>query len=439
MGHGLARTFWPLAYVAIAIGALALMAVKPAPQGRDFWIELAVAVGFLGLAQFAIQFVLIARFRRMTQPYGIDSIMYYHRQMGILAVLVILAHPVILVMREPAMAGLLNPFGGDWASRTGVWSVIALVLLTLLSLFRRRIGLRYEWWRTGHAILALSAVVLAILHIALAGPYVRGGWKLGFWIVLIGLAVTAPAYPRLVLPVLQKRRPYKLTQIKPIATQTWSLMLQPDGHDGLRFNPGQFVWVKLHSPFTLNEHPFSIASSAEQTGHIELCIREAGDFTGSLSTVEPGTRVYLDGPHGAFSIDHIPSAGYVFIAGGIGIVPILSMIRTMADRGDRRPVRLIYGARDIGCLVHRELLDQIAADSSLLLEIIYVLEQPPPQWQGETGIITPQLLEKHWPRERISRDVLICGSDAMIVSADAALRKMGVPAWRIHAERFQLV
>lgn len=439
MDQGLARTFWAFTYLAVAVSALALMAVNPAPQGRDFWVELAVAVGFLGLAQFAIQFVLIARFKRITQPYGIDAIMYYHRQMGILAVIVILAHPLILVVREPAMAGLLNPFGGNWASRTGVWSVIALVLLTLVSVFRRKLRLRYEWWRTSHAILALLAVVLAVIHIALAGPYVRGGWKLGFWIVLVGLAVTAPAYPRLIRPILQKRRPYKLTGVQPIATQTWSLTLEPVGHDVMRFKPGQFVWMKLHSPFNLNEHPFSIASSAEHPQQIGLTIREAGDFTGSLSSLQPGTKVYLDGPHGAFSIDRIPSAGYVFIAGGIGIAPILSMIRTMADRGDRRQVRLIYAARDVDCLACRDELDALARDSSLFLENVYVLEQPPAQWKGETGIITSQLLKKHWPRERISRDVLICGSDAMIVSADAALRGMGVPVSRIHAERFELV
>ncbi len=439
MCPGLARAFWVIAYVAIAVGALALMAIPPAPQGRDFWVELAIAVGFLGLAQFAIQFVLIARFRRITQPYGIDTIMYYHRQMGILAATVILAHPIILVIREPATAGMLNPFGGTWASRAGVWSVILLVLLTLLSVFRRQLRLRYEWWRTIHTLLAVLAVALAVVHIALAGPYVQSGWKLGFWIVLVGLAVTAPAYPRLILPIAQKRRPYKLTKIRPIATQIWSLTLDPVGHEGMRFKPGQFVWMKLHSPFSLYENPFSIASSAESHGRIELSIREAGDFTRSLSSLQPGVQVFLDGPHGAFSIDRIASAGYVFIAGGIGIVPILSMIRTMADRGDRRPVRLIYAARDIGCLAHHEELDTLAKQPSLSLEIVYVLEQPPRDWKGECGIISQQLLENHWPREKISRDVLICGSDAMIVTADAALREMGVPPYRIHAERFELV
>lgn len=439
MHQALTAIAWAALYGMLVIGPLVLMLIGGVPGGRGFWIEFSLALGFLGLAQLAVQFVLIARFKRVTAPYGIDAIMYYHRQVGTLAVLVIVAHPLVLVVREPAMLSLANPLGGSWASRTGVWSVLALVLLVLLSLFRRRLHLSYERWRTGHAVLALAAAGLAVAHVALIGPYVTTGWKLAFWIIFVALGVSALAYPRLIRPLQEKRHPYRVVGIKPEADRVWSLVVEPVGHAGLRFEPGQFAWLKLGRAFNLDEHPFSFSSSAEHPERLEFGIKEVGDFTRKLPAVQPGAAVYLDGSHGAFSIDRVPSAGYVFIAGGIGIVPILSMVRTMIDRGDRRPARLIYAAKNLESLAYHDELEALRQRAPMQLEVVYVLERPPVEWADETGWVTRELLQRIWPRERITRDVLICGPDPMIVKVDAALREMGVPPARLHAERFDLV
>lgn len=439
MHHALTAIAWASLYAMLVIGPLVLMLIGGEQQGHGFWVEFSLALGFLGLAQLAVQFGLIARFKRVTAPYGIDAIMYYHRQVGTLAVLVIVAHPLVLVIREPAMRALLNPMGGGWASRSGVWSVLALLLLVLLSHFRRPLRLSYEQWRTSHAVLALAAAGLAVAHVALAGPYVTTGWKLAFWIIFVGLGVSALAYARLIRPIQETRHPYRVVEIKPEAERTWTLVVEPVGHAGLRFEPGQFAWLKLGHAFNLDEHPFSFSSSAERPERLEFGIKEVGDFTKRLPTVQVGTAVYVDGPHGAFSIDRVPSAGYVFIAGGIGIVPIVSMVRTMVDRGDRRPARLIYAARNLESLAYHDELEALRDRAPMPLEVVYVLECPPAEWTGEVGWVTRELLERHWPRDRITRDVLICGPDPMIVKVDAALREIGVSPARVHAERFNLV
>ncbi|HOY60427.1 MAG TPA: hypothetical protein PK640_20095 [Verrucomicrobiota bacterium] len=99
------------------------------------------------------------------------------------------------------------------------------------------------------------------------------------------------------------------------------------------------------SPFSDREHPFSFSGSAEQAPrHLEFTIKELGDFTRRIKNLKRGQRAYLDGPFGALSADRHPGAeGFVFIAGGIGITPMMSHLRTFADRGDRRPLVLIYG------------------------------------------------------------------------------------------------
>ena len=123
--------------------------------------------------------------------------------------------------------------------------------------------------------------------------------------------------------------------------------MQPDGHPGFRFSPGQFGWLTLWgSPFKITGHPFSFSSSAAAAdGRVEMTIRNLGDFTSEIHKVPVGQRVYLDGPYGAFTIGN-PADMHVLIAGGVGITPMMSMIRTLADRGDKRPVILLYGVQD---------------------------------------------------------------------------------------------
>lgn len=442
MNRILVGLFWAVLYVLLAAASAFLMAWPPAPVPRSFWTEFSIALGFIGLAQILIQFVLVARFRSITAPYGIDVILYYHRQIGAVAVLAVLAHPAILILERPALAGLLNPLGGSWASRAGVFAAAALVLLLVFSWFRRRIGLGYEAWRISHALLGLGAVAAALSHTFAAGAYVNTPAKAAYWLILTAALIAPLGFLRLIRPMLERRRPYRVTAVARERRDVWAMTVEPVGHAGMTFAPGQFVWLKLGSPFTQSEHPFSITSSAEQPGRLEFGIKEVGDFTRTVGAVPPGTPAFLEGPHGAFSIDFIPSAGYIFIAGGTGMMPLMSMIRTMADRADRRPVLLIYAAATPDEFAYQDELDRLAAAGGSArpeLRIVYVAEHPTPGWTGQTGRVTADLLRRVLPEEKITRDVLICGPDAMIVGVERALRAVGVPAARIHTERYELV
>ena len=77
-----------------------------------------------------------------------------------------------------------------------------------------------------------------------------------------------------------------------------------------------------------------------------MTIRNLGDYTSGIAKVPPGRRVFLDGPYGAFTADSAPADMLVLIAGGVGITPMMSIVRTFADNGDKRPVLLFYGSRN---------------------------------------------------------------------------------------------
>lgn len=437
MSRTITGIFWVTLYLVVVLAPLFLMAVPPTPEGRDFWIELSIALGFVGLTQIAIQFALIARFRRATAPYGIDMILQYHRLIAQVAIALILVHPVILVIDDPALLSLLNPFGGSTASRMGVWAVITLLALAVLALYREQIALDYEVWRVTHGLMGIAAIVLAQSHVSLTGSYVNTAWKHALLIGFSAAMVSLLAYLRIIKPVLQRRRSFHLSEVRPERGDTWSLVVEADGHDGMSFRPGQFAWVKMGAnPYSLEEHPFSFSSSAEVPDRLEFGIKELGDFTSRVAEFEPGTRVFLDGPHGAFSIDRLPAPGYVFVAGGIGITPIMSILRTMADRRDPRPAILFYGEKTWDEVAFREDLDELA--ERIDLEIVYVIEEPPDDWQGEDGFITGEVLARHLPDEKFTRMYMICGPEIMMDEIEEALIERGIPLHDIHTERFNL-
>jgi predicted ferric reductase len=173
-------------------------------------------------------------------------------------------------------------------------------------------------------------------------------WKRALWIGLTIFWIGLLLYVRIVKPLFMLRRPYRVTKVRKERGDTWTLVMRPEGHPGFRFSPGQFGWLTLWgSPFKITGHPFSFSSSAAVAdGRVEMTIRNLGDFTSAIHKVPVGQRVYLDGPYGTFTIDRNPADMHVLIAGGVGITPMMSMIRTLANRGDKRRVILSTAARN---------------------------------------------------------------------------------------------
>ncbi|MEX1128086.1 MAG: hypothetical protein WEB50_05950, partial [Vicinamibacterales bacterium] len=166
-------------------------------------------------------------------------------------------------------------------------------------------------------------------------------------------------------------------------------------------------------------------------------IKELGDFTRTIGRVPREAVAFVDGPYGAFTIDRHPAPGYVFVAGGIGIAPIVSMLRTLADRGDRRPLLLVYAYRRWERMTFRDAIEDLR--SRLNLTVVFVLEEPPEEWTGERGWITREVLDRRLPEDRLLRHVFVCGPEAMTQAIERHLRSLGVPMSHVHSELFELV
>ena len=428
---------WLVGYLLVVLAPILLMLVPPVPSGRSFWVEMGVALGFVGLTQIGIQFVLIARFKPLTYPYGIDVVLKYHKQIAVVATLFVLIHPVLILIEHPSRVALLNPFGGTYASKAGLAAVILLIGMIVTSVWREKLKINYEAWRVIHTVLGVLILVFSQVHISLAGLYINTFWKQVVWILSSVCLVSLIVYLRLLKPYLQKRRPWRVTKVRPEGGESVDIDIEAVGHEGIKFHPGQFAWIKVgDTPFTVEEHPYSFAGSAEHRTKLSFGVKALGDFSKRLQQLEEGTTVYIDGPHGAFSIDRNQAPGYVFIAGGVGITPMMSFLNTMADRKDPRPVILIYSTNEEHELAYREEIESLK--EHLDLETVYVLDEPPHDWAAEEGKVTGELLERRLPKERFTRRFFICGPGGMMAAVQEALLEHGVPQSHIHLEKFAL-
>lgn len=430
---------WLAIYLGLVTAPLFALLADTRSAGLGFAWDLAMALGYAGAAMLGVQFLLTARFRRATSPFGIDIVYYFHRYLAMAAVVLVLAHYIILRIDVPEALGSIWPQVAPGHMTAGRVSLLLFAAVSLLSIFRRQLRFEYDLWRITHSLFSVLAFALALIHIFGAGHYLDTPWKQALWAIYGAGWLLVILYVRLWRPMQLLRNAYEVRSVRGEPGDVWTLELAPKRGMPIQFFPGQFVWLTLgSSPFSMREHPFSIASSAEHPERMLLSIKELGDFTSTIKNVKLGSTAYVDGPYGTFGIDlHPESIAFVMIAGGIGIAPLLSMLRTMADREDRRPVLLFYGNRKLERASFRLELERL--QQLIPLQVVHVVEEPPADWEGERGMLDGSVLGRHLPKDCQDLTFFACGPVPMILAVERALAERGVKARQIHAELFDWV
>lgn len=283
-------------------------------------------------------------------------------------------------------------------------------------------------------------VLVGLVHIARVHYYLDHPWKQALWITIGAASILSVVYVRVLKPVRLRHDPYRVTEIKPEADGVWTLTLTPDGGEASRFRAGQFAFVTVaETPFSLEQHPFSLASSAHRHDQVDFTIKQLGDFTNDISHVPIGQRAFVDGPYGSLTIRVEADAGLFVIAGGIGITPIMSVLRTLADEHSSVAVVLLYANNHRSDIAFVDELHRLQHDSDLDLSVVHVLVQPPAEWAGETGFVTAELIAQHLPQVDPQRwQYMLCGPPPLMQAAEQALITLGIPITRIDSERFDI-
>lgn len=432
------RWRWPAVYLALITLPVAALLFGVRPPGGGFWWDFALALGYVALAMTGAQFALTARFKRTAAPFGIDLVYRFHHYLTAVILLLLATHASLLLGKYPGAAGRASA-GAPQAHMVAGWvGLLALLALAVSSIWRKRLRIDYDFWRRAHVVLAVTALLAAALHVHATGSYLQAPLKRGLWVSLVAFWLGLSVYVRLVRPARLMRRPWRVLSVHPERGRCWTLALEPCDGRPFTYLAGQFAWMTLRaSPFAMREHPFSLSSAPTRDENLQITVKALGDFTAQIGEIEPGEVAYVDGPYGAFTADQLQgAAGLVFIAGGAGIGPVISMLRTFADRGDPTPMWLFYGNGRWENVALREELAELA--EQLQLKLVHVLSNPPRDWRGERGLIDRELLVRHLPEQRETLEYLVCGPGPMMNTVERSLRELDVPPGRLHTELFDL-
>jgi predicted ferric reductase len=360
--------------------------------------------------------------------------------MAVVSGVLILIHPTALALdwMDPF---LFTSLYVPWYIQFGKLGLLILLCLLFTSLLRRAVHRSYERWRWLHNLLALLLLVVGIIHALLSGRDTASAPMQAIFFALLALGVGSYAAHKIIGPAGRKKRLFHVADIARENTRVWTVTLKPSPEGApMRHLPGQFQFItpiggELHE----EEHPFTISSYAPESDFHASTIKESGDFTSSIGRLKTGDRVLVQGPYGRFSYLLYPDErDFVFIAGGIGITPFMSMLRHMAHSKAEVPVLLLYANRTEEDITFREELDRIARGKAPRLTVVHVLESPPAGWQHETGRIGRELLERRLDGNLKGKAFYICGPPPMMKAVTDVLRLLGVPRRHVHWERFEL-
>lgn len=428
-------------YIVVALAPLALAWAGARPP-RPFWDEIASGAGMLAFAIILVEFVLSGRFRTVSREIGMDVTMRFHQLLARTALVLAILHPFLY------RTGFNQPLPWDetrqltlamepGAMLTGLLGWVLLPTLVILSIGRDKLPYKYETWRWMHGLGALLIAGLILHHTLGGGRYSQDPVLAWLWIVLFAVAALTLAYVYGLDPILQFWRRWEVDSVVPVGLKMWRLTLAPVGHDGIVYEAGQFVWLNIgSSPFSHRENPFSISSAPSSGPKLEFIIKELGDFTRTIGRLEPGSRAYIDGPHGNLVTEGREEQGIALIAGGVGIAPLLGILRELYLRNDSRPTILVYGNRCEEQIVCRHELDAFAREHDT--EIVHVLSEPPEGWSGPVGMVDANLIKTTFSGTKAKTWLyVLCGPPVMMEVVEDALIALGVSPRQILSERFR--
>jgi propane monooxygenase reductase subunit len=209
--------------------------------------------------------------------------------------------------------------------------------------------------------------------------------------------------------------------------------------DAMEFKAGQYVDIGI--PGAEGEHrSFSMANAPGEPGRLEFMIKlyEGGHFSGLLANgtgISAGDELTCKGPFGMFTLRDSSPRRLVFIAGGAGMAPVLSLLRSMAEKGTERPATFYYGARTADDLFVLEEIERIGAqlpDFTFVPALSEAAEDS--GWEGESGLVTDVVDRLEDELEDV--DAYLCGPPPMVDAAIALLERRGVPEAHVYFDRF---
>lgn len=443
MGKGRPFALSGLALAVIYVGLVAAGLVATAvaiPGSGSFAEEAARGMGIAAAAMLTAQFISSGRFEALSSGVGLDVVLGFHRFAAMMLLCFTALHVLGFVAptlaQGPARAGQhLMTLPTSPRMLTGVLALAGMVALVVASVKRDAL-MRYEAWRLTHGFGALCVLALAGHHIVTTGTASFSPALWLFWIVVFAFAGLAFAHIYLGRPVLARRAAWRLDAVTSLTPRLMEVTLTQTRGAPFAFDAGQFVWLNFRPGITQPfDNPFSIATAPEELPRMRFLIKAVGDLTKSLPDMRAGAAVSVDGPHGNLIVDGRDADAILLVAGGVGLAPLIGILRSLAIRGDKRPVRCIYAAGEPRNLVYAD--EMRSMEERLNLINHFTVDESAAGWTGRMGPIDEALIAMALDGLNRQRTIaLICGPTPMMTACADMIASAGVPLDNIIYERF---
>lgn len=421
------------------IWAVEALWLSPSPPGDGLWVmrqEGMLLTGILALGAMSAIMILALRPRRL-EPWlgGMDKAYRLHKWLGIIAILLSLAHwlakqskPVITAaigttgklakVPVPEWVSLLKPY----AKSLGEWTFYALILMLVITLARRTVSYRRWYWL--HRFMPLAYLLLVFHGVVLTPP---GYWSgVGGWLLALTMAAGTVAA---VIQLIRDLRPsYPHTGTVLSSTPHGDVLELRCRMDGSwpGHKAGQFAFLRLAGE--QESHPFTLSDADRQDHIVRFHIKQLGDWTRRLpQRLQPGQAVELDGPYGRFvPPSHDDGAVHVWIGAGVGATPFLSWLGQIHRDGHAPQAWLQYACQHADDPLAVALQKAAASHPDVHLDIY-----------ADGHRWTPQQVLQHYQAGK-PLQVWFCGPAAMGRQLEQALKQsLPTDSWTLHKEHFE--
>ncbi|MBI3671811.1 ferric reductase-like transmembrane domain-containing protein [Candidatus Azambacteria bacterium] len=394
----------------------------------SFFGSLAQISGLVGMAMFSVVLVLSARFVFVEKAFGgLDKLYKAHHILGGLAFSFLLFHPVFSAIKlaQISFSAALSLFfpSNNNALNFGIFSLLAMIILLVITFYA---NFKYNTWKWTHKFLGL-AFLFAIAHTLLIPSDVsRSGFLKYYILTLAVFGVLAYSYRTLFQRRLVKKYKYTVSEVRLLGDNVFEITMQPKGA-AMKFVSGQFIFISFLDDLLGREaHPFSLVSSPSE-GFLKISVKSLGDFTAKLGKLQAGTEAEIEGPFGGFSYGKYGHKEQIWIAGGIGITPFLSMLSSIGEKSEYK-VDLYYCVKNKGEAVYIPTFEKWKNPNVRII----------PFYSDESGFINAGIIEKE-SSGVLNKDILLCGPPGMMNALKDQFLDRGVKIKNIHYEEFKLV
>lgn len=404
----------------IALFVVVHIAFAPQPHGPR--IVVTTAIGAIAFLLMTTSIFLATRLKVAEDFFGgLDRMYQVHKYCGIIAGTLVLFHFFGVPKELPSnIDPILFPLVPS--APLGMGALILLVLSLAITLNRK---IPYHRWRMPHKAMGL-VYFLVIGHFMTAPAIFFERFNYSGLILIAAAIIGVASYLYSIFGMNKKTgNLYKIEAVNELERAT-ELVLSPIG-EKLKFIPGQFAFLEIQDKGWNEPHPFTISSSSNDD-NLHFTLKVLGDWTRKIrDKLEAGGEVIVRGPYGRFDSAKAGNK-QVWLAGGIGITPFLSKLRSI-DKNDPREIMLIYGVRE-----QKEalFLDELKKLTKALPKTKIVLLE-----SNKGQFAKVQMMKSNLKLPLASYNFFLCGPKTMLNGVMKDLKNEGVPRDKIHSEAFE--